>query len=78
MQLVCWGAANKASGRPLPFCYSWQDEKHPEVDTEHQDDLENHFAHDGFTQIQGSVYYHGAELDQHHHQERTWDLIFRQ
>lgn len=48
---MCSWAADCVSRRLLPFRYSWKDEKHPEMDTEHQDDLENHFAHDGFTQV---------------------------
>lgn len=62
----------------LLFCDSWQDEKHPEVNSKEQDDLEDDFAHDRLSEVEGTVHNHGPELDQHHDQERAGHLILRQ
>jgi len=62
----------------LLLCYSWQNEEHPEVNPEHQDDLEDDFAHDSLPEVEGAVHYHGRKLDQHHDQEGPWHLVLRQ
>lgn len=45
------------------------------MDAKQQDDLENDLAHDGFSEVEGSVHYHGPKLDQNHDQERPRHLI---
>lgn len=60
------------------FGDSGQDEEHPEVDPKDQDDLEDDLPHDSLSEVEGPVHHHGAELDQHHDQEGSGDLILRQ
>lgn len=62
----------------LLICDSWQDKEHPEVDAKDQDDLEDDFAHDGLSEVEGTVHHHGPKLDQYHDQERSRHLILRQ
>ena len=64
--------------RHVPLSDPRQDEEHPEVDAKHQDDLEDDLPHHCLPQVQGPVHHHGAKLDQHHHKERFWNLVFRQ
>ena len=59
----------------LLLCDSGQNEEHPEVDAEDQDDLEDDLAHDGFSEVEGAVHHHGPKLDQNHDQERPRNLI---
>ena len=47
----------------LLLCDSGQNEEHPEVDAEDQDDLEDDLAHDGLSEVEGAVHHHGPKLD---------------
>ncbi len=62
----------------LLICDSWQDEEHPEVDAEQQDDLEDDLSHHRLPEVEGPVHHHGSKLDQDHDQERPRHLILRQ
>lgn len=59
----------------LLVCDSRQDEEHPEVDSKEKDDLKDDLSHDGLPEVEGAVHHHAPKLDQHHDQERPWDLI---
>ena len=58
-----------------PLSDSGQDEEHPEVDGQHQDDLEGQLAKHGLAQLEGAVDDHGAKLDQQHNQEGLGHLV---
>lgn len=70
---MCHSADTPSSSSPLSD--SRQDEEHPEVDADHQDDLEDELAQDGLAEVEGSVDDHGAELDEQHHQEGLGNLV---
>lgn len=48
------------------------------MDSKEQDDLEDDFAHDWLSEVEGTVHHHGPELDQDHDQERSGHLILWQ
>lgn len=62
----------------VPFGDSRQDEEHPEVDAEDQDDLEDELAQHGLAEVERAVDDHGGELDEQHDQEGLWHLVIRQ
>ena len=62
----------------LPLSDCREDEEHPEVDAQHQEDLEDQLPQDGLPQIESSINDHGAELDQQHYQEGFRNLVLRQ
>lgn len=59
-----------------PISDSRENEEHPEVNAEDQDDLKDDLSHHGLPQVQRTIHHHSAELDQHHHQERLRNLVF--
>lgn len=52
--------------RPLPLSDSRKDEKHPQVDTENQYNLEDELSQDALPQVKCAVNNHGAELNEEH------------
>lgn len=62
----------------VPFGNTWQDEEHPEVNAKDKDNLEYTLPKHSLPQVNGPVHYHGAKLNQKHHQEGFRDLVFRQ
>lgn len=66
------------SSSSLPLSDCRQNEEHPQVDAENQNDLEDELAQDGLAQVEGPVDDHGAELDEQHDQEGLGHLVILQ
>lgn len=46
------------------------------MDAKHQHHLENTLSQQRLLQVEGTVHDHGAKLDEQHHQEGFWNLVF--
>lgn len=62
----------------LPLGHARQDEEHPEVNSEDQNDLEDDLAQHRLPEVQRPVHHHGSKLDEDHHQKRPRDLVLGQ
>lgn len=74
-RIIRYDSTKENKAARSPFGDGWEDEEHPDVNPEHQKDLEDEFSQHGFAEVQGSVDHHGAELDEEHDEERFGDLV---
>lgn len=59
----------------VPLSNPWKNKEHPKVNAEDQDHLKDDLPHNGLPQVQCTVYYHSAKLDEYHHQKCLRYLI---